>query len=635
MKDKYIFSILCMFLFLNIAFSQNTYDIVFPGKDAEKKCETCVQIFNLKPEDVWFSIVREKNNLYFQVNNYDWFNRLFYNPGDGIAVDIVRKEKYDCDEKKISNEQIRGLLLKPIYSKELKKGLKKGSGDIFQVKVGEIPNILLDDNLEFNILFLSKKNLCRYYVIYDLESYSWDLLDMGMYLNTLTYETKQIEAIGEEGDVILNKTLKFIVPFKKNKSIYSQADIKPIYDSLRLTDFNIKSIKIKAYASIEGISQRNKELQEERAQGVLDALQSFQKPTIETTVSSSENWVEFFNDIEGTKYEYLKSLTKDEVRKAIAGKIRKEMEPIFSDHRKAVLQLELEKKDRFAANSIGDLLTKFNILIAQKDFEKSDITYDEAKEIQNSIFEKLRGKEDALDFLKKMSLPRQLKFIQLLINNAAFMYMEDFKYATMVYNELLDLEKMDPNNGEIKYNLVAIKLKLWFYNALVVDETNLNNEIYALRKYDIPKQLIEKMLVNFHIVITRKFIEQGDYTSKDRSVEYVNKNIKKFDLLNSDYLNLAQFFNDFGDVNMAIELLEKKVRRIDVDENLLFYYLNFTLINKDLTSTKAYRTVMLNAINMNKTRFCKLFNSVEKGGVTFQILEDEFLRKTYCENCDD
>lgn len=309
------------------------------------------------------------------------------------------------------------------------------------------------------------------------------------------------------------------------------------------------------------------------------------------------------------------------------------MEPIFSNHRKAVLELELQKKDRFAANPVGDLLTKFNVLIAQKDFEKSTITYDEAKEIQNSIFEKLRGKEDALDFLKKMSIPRQLRFIQLLINNAAFMYMEDFKYATMVYNELLDLEKIDPNNGEIKYNLVAIKLKLWFYNALVVDETNLNNEIYALRKYDIPKQLIEKMLVNFHIVITRKFIEQGDYTNKDKSVEYVNNNIKKFDLLNSDYLNLAQFFNDFGDVNMAIELLEKKVRTIDVDENLLFYYLNFTLINKDLTSTKTYRTVMLNAINMNKERFCKLFNSVEKGGVTFQLLADEYLRTTYCENC--
>jgi tetratricopeptide (TPR) repeat protein len=458
---------------------------------------------------------------------------------------------------------------------------------------------------------------------------------MGMYLNTLTYETKQIKPEGDDSDVILNKTLKFIVPFKKNKSIYSQTDIKPVYDSLRLTDFNIKSIKINAYASIEGISERNKELQQERAKGVLAALQSFQKPTIKTTVSSSENWVEFFNDIEGTKYEFLKSLTKDEVRKTIAGKLRKEMEPIFSNHRKAVLELELEKKDRFAANSVGDLLTKFNVLIAQKDFEKSEITYDEAKEIQNSIFEKLRGKEDALDFLKQMSVPRQLRFIQLLINNAAFMYMEDFKYATMVYNELLDLEKMDPNNGEIKYNLVAIKLKLWFYNALVVDETNLNNEIYALRKYDIPKQLIEKMLVNFHIVITRKFIEQGDYTNKDKSVEYVNNNVKKFDLLNSDYLNLAQFFNDFGDVKMAIDLLEKKVRRIDVDENLLFYYLNFTLINKDLTSTKTYRTVMLNAINMNKKRFCKLFNSVEKGGVTFQILEDEYLRKTYCENCND
>ena len=267
MKGKYIFPTLCAFLFLTATFSQNTYDIIFPEKNADKKCETCVQIFNLKPEDVWFSVVRDKNNLYFQVNNLEWFNSLFYNSGDGVAIDIVRKEKYHCDEKKVSNEQIRGLLLKPIYSKELKKGIKKGDDDIYQVKVGEIPNILLDDNLEFNILFLSKKNLCRYYVIYDLESYSWDLLDMGMYLNTLNYETKQIKPEGYEGDVVLNKTLKFIVPFKKNKSIYSQADIKPVYDSLRLTDFNIKSININAYASIEGISGRNKELQEERPKG--------------------------------------------------------------------------------------------------------------------------------------------------------------------------------------------------------------------------------------------------------------------------------------------------------------------------------------------------------------------------------
>jgi hypothetical protein len=41
----------------------------------------------------------------------------------------------------------------------------------------------------------------------------------------------------------------------------------------------------------------------------------------------------------------------------------------------------------------------------------------------------------------------------------------------------------------------------------------------------------------------------------------------------------------------------------------------------------------LNAINLNKVRFCKLFDPVEKDGLTFQLMENAFLRDTYCESC--
>ena len=87
--------------------------------------------------------------------------------------------------------------------------------------------------------------------------------------------------------------------------------------------------------------------------------------------------------------------------------------------------------------------------------------------------------------------------------------------------------------------------------------------------------------------------------------------------------------------NLAVDLLEAKSRRIDIDEDLLFYYLNLTMINKQLTQDQDYRTVLLNAFNMNPERFCTLFNSIENGGVTFQLLEDEYLRTTYCESCQD
>ncbi|GAA3558346.1 hypothetical protein [Snuella lapsa] len=626
MKGKPL--ILSLFLLLSASYvlSQNTYDIVFPGTDRDEKCRSCFQIFNQKPSEVKFSIKRENDNLFFEVNDKNWFNLLFKNPGDGVAVDVVTKDRYVCELESINNTQIKGVLLKPVYSQELKSGLKAYDDNRFRVLVGKIPDGLLRDKLEFNILFLSNKNLCRYYVIYDLEFYAWDLLDMGMYLDSLTYSPKQIKASTDKDYVVRNKTLKFKIPFKKNKSNYSQADIKPIYDSLRLTDFNIKVINIKAYASIEGVAHRNIELQQLRANSIVSALQSFQKSTIKTQVSSSENWVEFFNDIKGTKYEFLSSLTKEGVREKIAGALSREMEPIFKNHRKAVLELELEKKDKYSEESANALLAIFNKSVTLG-------KVDEAREIQNSIFEKIKIKEASADILQKMTVPKEVKFAKILNKNAAYKYMIDFRQALIVYNELLELEKLVPRDREIKYNLAALKIVLWRFKAIDVDEEALKKQILALKNYVLPSSLIARMMVNYNIIQAENLMEKKDYANKDRSITFIHDNYKKFPLSNYDYLSLAQFFSYYASHDMAVELLDRKVRSIDVDEDLLFYYLNLTLINKQLTRDPNYRTIMLNAINMNQQRFCKLFNSVENGGVTFQLLEDEYLRKAYCESC--
>ncbi|WP_298531420.1 hypothetical protein [uncultured Algibacter sp.] len=612
-------------MFFKLSFSQNTYDIVFPEKDEGEKCKTCYQIFNQKPEEVEFSIERVGANLFFQVNDIDWFNRLFKNPGDGLAVDIVAKDKYSCKNPSLPIKEIRGHLLEPVYSRDLKKGLDLNSNNIYQVNLGKIPMDLLNQDLEYNILFLSNKNLCRYYVIYDLKSYDWDLLDMGMYLDNLTINPKQIQS-SDSQSLAKDESLKFIIPFKKNQVTYSKADIKPIYESLSLTDFNIKSIKIKAYASIEGIVSRNKVLQVKRGNSIVKALQEFQGSAIKTEVSASENWVEFFNDIEGTKYQYLKPLSKYEVREEIAGTISREMEPILKNHRKAVVELEIEKKDKYSTLGLDELLLKFNQEVAKKNIEV-------AKGIQNSIFERIRRNPKGLSFLDKMKVPKQKEFVDILNKNSAFRYMTDFTYALITYNELQELEKLAPNNAAIKYNLAAVRIKLLYWDAANVQKTDLNTQIYSLKKYGISEGDISRMLANLNIILSEYFLLQGDRTSKQNSVNYVNTNYKKFNSSSNDYLNLAQYFNKYGSPNMAIDLLNPKAKTIDIDEDLLFYYLNLTLINKELTREKSYRTIMLNAINMNKERFCKLFDSVNEGGVTFQLLENAFLRKTYCESC--
>ena len=90
----------------------------------------------------------------------------------------------------LKNHKLKGQLLEPVYSRDLRRGLEPYGEEYFRTYVGQMPPNLANKSLEYNILFLNNNNLCRYQIIYNLESYPWDLLDMGMYLDSLTYNHK-------------------------------------------------------------------------------------------------------------------------------------------------------------------------------------------------------------------------------------------------------------------------------------------------------------------------------------------------------------------------------------------------------------------------------------------------------------
>ena len=625
MTLKYLFVPFFIFLFSIISSAQNQYGIDFTSYDSQL-CQKFNQAFYNRPKEVKFGIKRDHASLFFETNDKGWFSSLFVNANDGIAIDIVSKDRYACAIDIIEKVQIKGQLLAPVYSKRLKGGLKKSDNSLYRVLVGRIPAHLLNKELEFNTLFLSDKNLCQYYTIYDLESYPWDVLDMGMYLDSITYKDKQIKAVSSDTYILKNKSLKFKIPFEKNKTEYSQADVRPLYDSLRLTDFNIKSINIKAYSSVEGSLERNIKLQEQRALSIVNAIQSFQKPSIKNEISSSENWVEFLNDIENTTYQDLKNLSKAQIKAKLVGSLSLEMEPILENHRKALITLELQKKDRYKDLNDTELINKFNASIITNDL-------DEGLKIQNSLFEKLRNNEVSPDLLGKMNVPNQLKYITFLNKNVAYKYVLEEPQVLIVYNELLQLEKLAPKDKRVKYNLAVTKLKLWRFKVMDVDHNKLKAQIKALLNYGISDALVSRILVNYHIVTVENLMRKREYLNKDKAIKFIESNYKKFQLSEYDYLSLAQFFSYYAHTDLSVALLKDKVKQIDIDENLLFYYLNLTIINPELTKTSDYRTIMLNALNMNKTRYCKLFNPFGEGGVTFQLLEDDYLRNTYCESC--
>lgn len=622
---KKIYISIIFLLFAEVAISQTNVDFTFPRSNAEinQKCGYFSNAFRQKPKEVGFSIKREGNKLFLNTNDKKWFATIFKNSGDGIAIDVVSKSLFACG-KEVSESQIRGTLLPAVYAQKLMRGFKKdATTERFKTLVGTIPKGLEKEELEFNILFLSNKTLCRYQTIYNLDSFPWDLLDMGVYLDSLTYKNKKINS--SDKFVTKYKTLKFVIPFKKNKAEYSKEDIKPLYDSLKLTDFNIKKINIKAYSSIEGSLKRNLELQEKRANSIVKSMQSFQNENIITEISSSENWVEFLNDISKTPYKDFKKLSKNQIKQKVVGTVSNELEKYLKNHRKAVITLDLEKKDKYKDMSKEKLVTVFNDFVAKENIE-------EALVVQNSIFEKLKT-ESSPDLLQQLNVPRQVKFLPILSKNSSYKYVLNLSYAKIAFDELKRLETLDPENKNIKYNLVVVQFVIWRNKWQNINQNKFKNEILQLKNYGVSQNLIDRMLVNFHIVKAEKNMRARKYDEKDASVEFIIDTYENFELSNFDYLSLAQFLTYYSNTDEATEVLDEKVRTITVDEDLLFYYLNLTIIDEYAVASKNYRTIMLNAIEMNKERFCKLFNPSLEKGVTFQLLKNKFLKETYCENC--
>ena len=354
-------------------------------------------------------------------------------------------------------------------------------------------------------------------------------------------------------------------------------------------------------------------------------MQSFQKPDIETEISSSENLVEFLNDITKSNYKNLRKLSKQDIKQKVTGQVSQDLEVYLKNHRKAVITLDLEKKDKYKDMTTEVLISTFNKLIQEDNV-------DEALVVQNSLFEKLK-EEKSPEKLKRLNVPKQIKFVPVLNKTSMFKTILNQSYAKISFDELKNLEKLHPNNKKIKYNLVVLKFVIWRNKWQEVNRNNFKKEILNLKKYKIAQPLIDRMLVNFHIVKAEKDIRARNYDAKDESVEFIVDTYENVDLSNYDYLSLAQFLTYYSDLDEATYLLDDVVRTITVDEDLLFYYLNLTITNKYAVATDDYRTIMLNAVNMNKKRFCKLFNSSLEEGVTFQLLENDYLRKTYCENC--
>jgi hypothetical protein len=629
---KQFLAVLFIFLSTLTVLAQNKFDIQEPTiSSSAQKCGDYLSVINGLPPEVTYGFFLEGKEIYFMMTDKHYFDLLFKKGLDGIAADVVTKSQFPCgSENKLPNSSISsGQLLKPVYFKDFKHTLIEGKDGQVVVRVGLLPEKYLAQEYELNLLLLKNNFACFYTSFFDLPQARWKLLEMGLYQDTVLNEIEN----GAEGikatEVVkrLNKTMKFVIPFKKGKSTYSSEDIQPLYDSLQLTDYTIIKTTIKAYSSVEGSLEGNIKLQNKRAESLVTALQSFQKGIIKTEISSSENWVEFLIDAKTAGYGNLTKMTKEEIKEELKTKgLSRKLEPILKNHRKAIVVLELEKNTKYLAEENAVIKSFYEKAVANK-------AIDEAVELQKEIFARIRSEKMPSTTLNDFEIPKEVGYGTLLKNNAAFRFeqSEEDIYAALV--AFKDLELLMPKDKQIKYNICVLQIKSWVLGELLVEPEELLKGIKVLSRIGIDPKLVKYLQLNYHIINSEYMMFKRDYVAKDVSLNYIYKNYKYLRLSNENYLQLARYFSSYGRYDWSEKVLKPHIRKLDVDEELLFYYLNLTIINPKNTKSASYRTIMLNAINLNQKRFCKLFDPYGKGGINFQLLRDEYLKGTYCENC--
>jgi hypothetical protein len=320
-------------------------------------------------------------------------------------------------------------------------------------------------------------------------------------------------------------------------------------------------------------------------------------------------------------------LSKNEIKSALSQKnTLQKIEPILASHRKALIELNLQKKFTTEESDPKLLIKYFNQSIQNQDVN-------EALYIQNIIFEKLKDNQLPSDFIGKLEVPNELFYESLLNNFAVYNYEKD---QTQLYENILNFErllKLLPGNIKIMYNLTALKLIACTDGKLATYREDIRDVIYELELKGLEKSLITRLNVNYNIVLTEYYNLKNDFKNKNKSLSKVSNYYSHLKLSDQDLLSLSKYMAIYSKFDWAESILAKRIIEVDASEDIIFYYLALTLSDPKKIESEDYRTIVLNAIDKNNKRFCDIFLPTSQDGYTFQLLSNEFLKNNYCENC--
>lgn len=589
--------------------SKNAFGLVKAPKDCDKEFEGYANLIL----NMGNNLRIENNEVIMYNHDIERFKRTFSNPDDGIAIDLISEDQFNCGQvNQLDFSPVYdGILLKPYYIAEILAGNRAESDYRLIAKVGDIPDKFMDKTYMPSLVLIKNGKACKYLRPAHVPRVNYELRP----LEPITKDEPKLEFL-EEG-IVATQILQYDFNTNITKAI-KLPEIRP-YEN------EIYSVQINSYSSVEGDSTKNAILHNGRADFIKKLLaKTVSFPTNSFVINAKENWEAMNFQLNYFERDELTQITHDSLKQYL--KQRDNTIPwdslLFSQRTASAI---INYYGTYDTNDTTETLAEFNLRTAVAT-KNSSLANKALYEMYHTNFWNgdILFEPQILEYMK--AEPKTVTNFAALLSNEYILQpylVTDYLYSWLNRTEQLNSDAH--SNLLHLYTLVGSHLlRNWDVSA-----ERLSNVIHPTKIERMGAKNEKPVLVlNLHLTFIRYFGQVNDSKNISKSFDFIADYFKNVSLKPEDDVDLALFFNYWSMYTMAEEHLLTRFKAGKINEDGLFVLaqtMNFTRSDED---SGEYFEVQQAAIKSNPARWCDWLS------YDFQVKRNHLIKGMYCETCE-
>ncbi|MCE3227485.1 MAG: hypothetical protein K0S32_2036 [Bacteroidetes bacterium] len=564
-----------------------------------------------------FDFVIKKDSIYLRSEDLPTLTKFFTNAGDGIYFDLVQRTQFVCEKNNLlhGSPVYDGKMLAPIYFKDVLKRNHVRDGRNLYAAACATPKKIDDKNISLSYGIIKNGFSCEYTYLIEVPEQNLEML--ALYPKWIYTRDLQVQPDS------FNGFLSFTIPFERGQVILSEKKKKQLSQKLEIYKPFITDVKLQTFSSIEGSTQTNLKLQEQRAANISDLIKNYTPAHVTINTQSVENWDEFFLLIENTPVAYLKNLPKEKIKERLKSKLLLDsLDYLLKNSRSAQLNVKLKA---FVDNNSGPYL----LLAAYK---KSIETGDSLKAFtyQNKILEYITKYEFVRGDLLPVEIPLTKKFLPHLTNYLAVAVKDDELVYSHEARELaIKASQIDSTYLPIKFNKCIMAIRyLQDFQDTIYPLNQLEKEMQECFKMKSAEDSVitNHMFMNYHILSLYRNWSYHFYHNIDKHLNGIKKYYPGAQISQYEAIQLALLFNLYARYDWSYELLLPYVRNKTKDQDLLFLFVETCASFRKMPLPEAeWEKYVKKVKNMNRPRFDKWISEDN-----FQLLRNDLIKREFC-----